>query len=212
MKTTHLIIVFLLVVLAAAGLIYLLADNDINMTQFETEPADSSQSAQMAADEITLPKVAVLHTNHGPIELELLAEAPITAGNFLQLAEAGFYDGTLFHRVIVGFMIQGGDPLTKGDNPALFGTGGPGYTIPDEFAPGLSNTVGTLSMANAGPNTGGSQFFINTADNLFLDGRHAVFGRVTDGLEVVRAIEQTSTDNQDRPLEPVMIERIEIKD
>lgn len=153
----------------------------------------------------------VLHTNYGDIEIELfLTDTPVTAGNFLTLAEKGFYNEVKFHRVIEGFMIQGGDPNSKGDDEMTYGTGGPGYQIPDEFAPGLSNTVGTLSMANAGPNTGGSQFFINTADNTFLDGKHAVFGQVVNGMDIVTEIEKVETGFRDIPTEPVVIQSIEI--
>jgi peptidylprolyl isomerase len=109
-------------------------------------------------------------------------------------------------------MIQGGDPLSKDDSmEARWGTGGPGYAIEDEFAPGLSNERGTLSMANSGPNTGGSQFFINTVNNTFLDGKHAVFGKVTEGMDVVDAISGVETLPGDRPVEPVVIEDIEVK-
>jgi len=157
--------------------------------------------------------VVTLKTNRGDISIELFLEnTPVTAGNFLSLAKQGFYDGVKFHRVISGFMIQGGDPNSKTDDESSYGRGGPGYTIPDEFAPGLSNVTGTISMANAGPNTGGSQFFINTADNTFLDGKHAVFGRVVEGMDVVRAIESTETKPGDIPVEPVVISEIELSE
>ncbi len=155
----------------------------------------------------------VMKTNKGDVTMELFTkDAPITAGNFLTLAKQDFYDGVKFHRVIDGFMIQGGDPLSKDDSlSARWGTGGPDYAIDDEFVPGLSNVRGTLSMANSGPNTGGSQFFINTVDNTFLDNKHAVFGRVTSGMEVVDAISKTKTGAGDRPVEPVVITDIEVK-
>src|SRR3990167_5932947 len=131
-----------------------------------------------------------LHTNKGDITIELLSDAPHTVANFTKLAGEGFYNGTKFHRVIKGFMIQGGDPLTKDDSQAArWGTGGPGYQFADEIHVKNQNNAGTVAMANAGPNTNGSQFFINTADNNFLDPKHTVFGRVTAGLEVVQAIE-----------------------
>lgn len=157
---------------------------------------------------------ATFTTNYGVIILELFdTQAPITTGNFIKLAKEGFYSGTKFHRVIEGFMIQGGDPLTKNDQQAaLWGTGGPGYAIEDEFAPGISNVRGTISMANAGPNTGGSQFFINQADNTFLDGKHAVFGQVLTGMDVVDAIAKVQTNAADRPIQPVIIESITISD
>lgn len=136
----------------------------------------------------------------GTIEIELFEDMPITAGNFATLVQKGFYDGVIFHRVINGFMIQGGDPTGTG-------RGGPGYTIRDEFKPGRKNERGTLSMANAGPNTGGSQFFINLVPNTHLDGKHPVFGRVTAGMDVVDKIAKVRTDRNDRPLQPVTITR-----
>ena len=155
----------------------------------------------------------VLETSKGKITIELFEEKmPVTAGNFRKLVEEGFYDGVTFHRVIPGFMIQGGDP--NGD-----GTGGPGYTIKDEFVddPELSNVRGTLSMANAGPNSGGSQFFINTADNTFLDwnkapmqSKHPVFGKVVEGMDIVDAISSVERNGMDKPLEEVVIRKASI--
>ncbi len=147
---------------------------------------------------------ATLHTSAGPIELELFDDAaPRTVENFRTLAARGFYDGLTFHRVIPGFMIQGGCPLGTG-------TGGPGYTFEDEI--NEHRVVrGALAMANAGPDTNGSQFFIVTADAApWLDGKHTVFGRVASGMEAVEAIEGTPTDERDRPLEPQTIERVEL--
>ncbi len=149
------------------------------------------------------PTFVVLHTTMGDITIELAQDMPITAGNFEKLARQGFYDGVIFHRVIPGFMIQGGDPLGTG-------TGGPGYAIQDEFSEGNRNDRGTISMANSGPNTGGSQFFINVANNNFLDTRHPVFGRVIKGMDVVDAISTTETDSQDRPLEEVSITSVDV--
>lgn len=149
----------------------------------------------------------VLETTKGNVVIQLYKDMPVTSGNFEQLVQQGFYDGVLFHRVIDGFMIQAGDPLTKNDSlKARWGTGGPGYTIKDEFND-ASNVRGTIAMANAGPNTGGSQFFINqrTEGNVFLDGRHPVFGEVVEGMDVVDAIASVETDSQDRPLEEVRI-------
>jgi peptidyl-prolyl cis-trans isomerase A (cyclophilin A) len=141
----------------------------------------------------------------GMIKIELFAsEGPITVGNFVKLCKSGFYEGLVFHRVIDGFMIQGGCP--RGD-----GTGGPGYEIKDEFHPNLKHSgVGILSMANAGPNTGGSQFFITLAPTPWLDGKHSVFGKVVEGLDVVQAIGKVRTDNRDRPLEAVKIKSAKI--
>jgi peptidyl-prolyl cis-trans isomerase B (cyclophilin B) len=147
---------------------------------------------------------ATLHTNHGPIELELHDDdAPKTVENFRKLAGDGFYDGVIFHRVIPDFMIQGGDPTGTG-------TGGPGYAFEDEFNDHKVER-GALAMANAGPNTNGSQFFVVTAEATpWLDGKHTVFGRVTSGMEVVDAISQVETDANDKPREPVVIERVEL--
>ena len=147
---------------------------------------------------------ATLHTSRGPIELELLpADAPKAVDNFVTLSQQGFFDGLTFHRVIPDFMIQGGCP--RGD-----GTGGPGYTFEDE--PNGQRVVrGALAMANAGPDTNGSQFFIVTADACpWLDGKHTVFGRVVEGMDVVDSISRLPKDARDRPHEPVVIEHIEL--
>ncbi len=154
---------------------------------------------------------AILHTNQGDITIELLStDAPNTVANFIKLAKTGFYDGTKFHRVIANFMIQGGDPQTKDDSLAVqWGTGGPGYKFEDEIHANNHNEIGTISMANAGPNTNGSQFFINTAPNNFLDAKHTVFGRVTAGMDVVQSIENTPVGASDRPVSPMIIERVE---
>ncbi len=150
-----------------------------------------------------------LHTNKGEIGIEMMEkDAPNTVANFAKLAREGFYDGTKFHRVIKDFMIQGGDPQSKDDaQKARWGTGGPGYQCDDEIHANNRNEVGTIAMANAGPNTNGSQFFINVAPNNFLDTKHTVFGRVVSGMEIVEAIESTPTDANDRPVEPMSIER-----
>lgn len=164
---------------------------------------------------------AVFTTNKGTIVFELFEDLmPITTDNFIKLAESGFYDGTKFHRVIDGFMIQGGDPNTKGDEVMNYGMGGPGYTIQDEFVTNelLSNKRGTIAMANTGqPNSGGSQFFINTIDNVNLDfdkqpftSKHPVFGRVVEGMDVVDAISKVETGARDIPADPVVIESVAI--
>lgn len=151
-----------------------------------------------------------LKTNRGDIKLEMMEkDAPNTVANFAKLAREGFYNGTKFHRVIAGFMIQGGDPQTKDDSLMVrWGTGGPGYKFADEIHANNKNVVGTISMANAGPNTNGSQFFINTAMNTPLDAKHTVFGKVVSGMEVVQAIESCETNEMDRPLEPQVIESV----
>ena len=146
----------------------------------------------------------LLQTTMGDVKIELLDKAmPITAGNFRKLVGQGFYDGTIFHRVIPDFMIQGGDPQGTG-------MGGPGYTIKDELPADNRNARGTISMANAGPNTGGSQFFINVVDNGRLDRKHPVFGRVTGGMEVVDAISRAPRDNEDRPRTTVAIRKASV--
>lgn len=143
-------------------------------------------------------KKVLLHTNMGDIVIQLDKEMPVTAGNFEKLVKEGFYDGVIFHRVISGFMIQGGDPTGTG-------RGGPGYSIQDEFGANNRNDRGTISMANAGPNTGGSQFFINLVGNNFLDSKHPVFGKVVEGMNVVDMIGNVQTDSADRPLNEVKI-------
>ncbi len=150
-------------------------------------------------------------TNQGEFTIDFNHDkAPNTVGNFIKLAQAGFYDGQRFHRVIEGFMIQSGDPNSKDLNKQhLWGTGGPGYNFEDEFSD-LSNVTGTISMANSGPNTNGSQFFINTNDNVFLNGKHSVFGKVSSGMDVVMKISQVETDTADRPLSDVVVEKLEL--
>jgi cyclophilin family peptidyl-prolyl cis-trans isomerase len=145
-----------------------------------------------------------LNTSEGAVSLELFDEdAPKTVSNFKKLAGEGFYDGVIFHRVIKGFMIQGGDPTGTG-------TGGPGYTFEDEINR-HKITRGALAMANAGPDTNGSQFFILTTDEApWLDGKHTVFGRVTDGMDVVDRIEGTKTGRGDRPVDDIRIESVEL--
>ena len=144
-------------------------------------------------------------TNMGEFVAEMFEDkAPKTTENFISLVEKKFYDGIIFHRVIDGFMIQGGDPTGTG-------MGGPGYKIADEFGEGLTHDdEGYFSMANAGPNTGGSQFFITLAPTPWLNGHHAIFGRVVEGMDVVRKIGVTKTDFRDRPLEDITMETVEV--
>lgn len=162
------------------------------------------QSGDQPQTKVT--RLAVFDTSMGTFKVELFEDkAPLTTRNFIELVNNGFYNGLIFHRVIDGFMIQGGDP--NGD-----GTGGPGYTIPDEFNPALKhNTAGILSMANAGPNTGGSQFFITVEPTPWLDHHHAVFGKVVEGFSVVLKISKVSTDSYDRPLQDVVIRKITVE-
>ena len=151
-------------------------------------------------------RTVTFKTNQGTFKAELYDDlAPKTAANFATLAEKGFYDGVVVHRVIDGFMIQGGDPTGTG-------RGGPGYTIPDEFGKGLvHNTPGLLSMANAGPNTGGSQFFVTLAATPWLDRKHAIFGKVVDGMDVVQKIGKTKTGPGDRPVQEVVMEEVKVE-
>lgn len=145
-------------------------------------------------------KLVRLETNMGNITIALDPAMPITAGNFETLVKKGYYDGVIFHRIIDGFMLQGGDPTGTG-------RGGPGYVIKDEFTNANRNNRGTISMANAGPNTGGSQFFINLVNNNFLDSKHPVFGKVVEGMDVVDKIAKVKTDANDRPVQNVTIIR-----
>jgi len=176
---------------------------------------------QLAITNVMNP-IAVFNTSKGVVEMELFEDQmPVTTGNFIKLAEEGYYDGTKFHRIIDGFMIQGGDSNSKGADTSIYGQGGPGYTIQDEFVEGeaLTNLRGTISMANTGqPNSGGSQFFINTVDNTNLDfdkppftSKHPVFGRVSEGMDIVDVISTVQTGPGDLPVEPVVIESLTIR-
>ena len=153
------------------------------------------------------PATAVFNTSMGDFEVKLATDyAPETSKNFITLAEKGFYNGLVFHRVIDNFMIQGGDPAGNG-------TGGPGYTIKDEFSSKLLHDgPGVISMANRGPNTGGSQFFITLRETKWLDGKHAVFGKVTKGMDVVDEIASVQTDYADKPLTPQVMKSVTIVD
>ncbi|OGI72928.1 hypothetical protein A3D42_01635 [Candidatus Nomurabacteria bacterium RIFCSPHIGHO2_02_FULL_41_18] len=205
MKNTTVIIFALLLVVGAGVLFYVKSTGN-------SAPAEKLEKKDNLNNNKTM-SIVTLHTNKGDIEIELFVDrTPNTVANFTKLAGEGFYNGVKFHRVIPGFMIQGGDPLTKDDSKvALWGTGGPGYSFADEITPENKNDIGTISMANAGPNTNGSQFFINTAANNFLDGKHTVFGRVVSGMETVSAIENIPTGEADRPLNPVVINTVTIK-
>jgi peptidylprolyl isomerase len=208
------IIVSIIIVLAIIVMIFLdknktiapVINDDVKMEEILKEEIINQDS---------MSSTAIIKTSMGEITVELYEnKTPKTVENFVKLANEGFYEGVNFHRIIEGFMNQTGDPLTK-DNSLIgqWGTGGPGYQFEDEFVEDLSNTVGTLSMANSGPGTNGSQFFINTGDNVFLDGKHTVFGQVIEGIDVVIEINKVETTGSpfDRPLEPVVIEGITIK-
>lgn len=169
----------------------------------QTPQAPAGEAPKQAAGK---NGVAIFETTKGTFKIELFEDkAPKTAKNFIDLVNKGFYNGIIFHRVIDGFMIQSGDPNGNG-------TGGPGYTIPDEFHPSLKHdSAGVLSMANRGPNTGGSQFFITLAPTPWLDNKHAIFGKVTEGLDVVKAIGKVKTGANDKPVENVVIKTITIE-
>ena len=173
-----------------------------------SSPSKPEQPTPNAAQQETSNKknsIAKFETSKGDFTVELFQDkAPITTKNFIDLTNNKMYDGLIFHRVIKDFMIQGGDP--KGN-----GTGGPGYTIPDEFHPDLKHDgAGVLSMANAGPNTGGSQFFITLAPTPWLNNKHAVFGKVISGLDVVKTIGNVKTGAMDKPVEDIVIKKITI--
>jgi dolichyl-diphosphooligosaccharide--protein glycosyltransferase len=184
--------------------------------QTSTSSADQNQTANASssANTTSMNPVVTLTTTKGDIVIALdPTHAPIAVANFLKLAESGFYDGVKFHRVIAGFMIQAGDPLTKDDSKkSAWGTGGPGYTIQDEFNNGLTNDRGTIAMANTGaPNSSGSQFFINQVDNSFLNGKYTVFGKVTSGMDVVDAIDATPTAAGDVPINAITITKVTVQ-
>jgi peptidylprolyl isomerase len=181
-KKTWMAMFIIAILIVALGVIYFMAKKDNNAgTKVE------------------------FNTNYGKIVLLMYDDMPITTGNFVSLVNKGFYDGVIFHRIIDGFMLQGGDPQGNG-------MGGPGYVIKDEFthAGGNRNKRGTISMANAGPNTGGSQFFINLVDNSFLDGKHPAFGEVVEGMDVVDKIAKVQTNDNDRPLKDVVIQSAKV--
>jgi peptidylprolyl isomerase len=182
--------------------IFIIAILLIGFTFFVMKMFDNITGRVIGEDMATKVK---LETNVGDIVIELYSDMPVTAGNFEKLVKEGFYDGVIFHRVIKDFMIQGGDPTGTG-------SGGPGYQIRDEFVAGHSNVRGTLSMANSGPNSGGSQFFINLVDNSFLDydkqpltSKHPAFGEVVEGMDVVDNIAEAATGSRDKPIQEIKI-------
>jgi len=214
MGTLKQVVVAILVLVLLAGII-IFATNKVEPNKIDNNNvAEVKEEQKYNLTELNEKNMkATIQTNKGNIVLELFAEqTPKTAGNFAKLAKEGFYDGTKFHRVIDGFMIQGGDPQTKDDSLQMrWGTGGPGYQFEDEIVAGLSNVVGTISMANAGPNTNGSQFFINVGDNTFLDGKHAVFGKVIEGMDIVMMISQVQKNERDVPVEAIVLEKVTVE-
>ena len=191
MKNKPLII---LIVIAILAFLPLIIQNMSNTTKTDSTITDNSADTMVEVE-----------TTLGKFTLQIYTKTmPITGGNFVKLVEEKFYDGIIFHRVIPGFMVQGGDPTGTG-------MGGPGYKIKDEFTANNSNSIGTISMANSGPNTGGSQFFINVANNTYLDTKHPVFGKVIEGYDIVEKISNVPTDADDRPLDEVKIISAKVK-
>lgn len=195
------------IIIALAMLVWVIGTQTNVFSNINTNKNKSEQNQE------TKNMKAILKTNKGDIEITFDNRAPHTVENFKKLANEGFYNGTKFHRVIKGFMIQGGDPLSKDDDMMdRWGTGGPGYSFDDEIYEGNNNIIGSIAMANAGPNTNGSQFFINTADNSFLNQKHTVFGNVSTGMDVVTKIENVETLPGDKPVEPIIIKSIQIEE
>lgn len=183
--------------------------NNMNMAPKPPAPPPAPKEDLSLAEKY---QQAIIHTNLGAIQLDFYADqAPKTVNNFFKLAEEKFYDGTRFHRIIEDFMIQAGDPNTRDpQNKNIWGTGGPGYTFADEIN-GQKLVKGSLAMANSGPDTNGSQFFIVTKDETpWLDGKHTNFGYVSGGMDVVEAIEKVATNDKDQPIEDVMISAIDL--
>jgi len=219
---------WVIIILVIIGGIYLLSNKDkspiqtggVNsLTQNIKSVTDLSgqQTIINSNNKEKTMTTATLKTNKGDITIEFLDNiAPKTVANFIKLAKDGFYDGVKFHRVINDFMIQGGDPLTKDDSKKdLWGTGDPGYKFDDEITADSKNNIGFVAMANSGPNTNGSQFYINVKDNNFLDGKYTVFGRVTAGMDTVNVIKVVLTYSfsetvQDVPVEDVIIESVKV--
>ena len=207
----------LLIIVIALGLILigLIAAFALIPTPAAKESADNSNASKNQNSNMQnaqTNQTVVLKTNFGDIVLELsTADAPKTVENFVKLSKSGFYNGTKFHRVIKGFMIQGGDPNSKDDDWSDDGMGGPGYKFEDEIN---SNKLvrGTLAMANAGANTNGSQFFIVTTEATpWLDGKHTAFGKVLNGMDIVDKIESVKVNENDHPTDDVIVNSIEIQ-
>lgn len=187
------------------------------LTNKNNNTTTSASSTTQATSTMTTPTTytkAIITTNKGEIEVTFSTNTPKTVENFVKLATSGFYDGTRFHRVIRDFMIQGGDPLSKDPTKKdMWGMGGPGYTFGDEVTPNDVFSQGVLAMANAGPGTNGSQFFIvtATAGTPWLAGKHTIFGRVTKGFETALKIQDVQTDGSDKPVQDVVVEKITIE-
>lgn len=218
-------ILFILSVLLVIGLAFYLFSRDgkVNTDNINTDQAsttlanqnndiNNNQNKNMEnSNEVKEYKVVVLHTNMGDISIELAKDKPLTTSNFIKLASSNFYNNVKFHRVINGFMIQTGDPLSKdGSQKMYWGTGGPGYKFADELTGSEKYVVGTVAMANSGPNTNGSQFFIMTSDTP-LPPSYTVFGKVIAGQDVAQKIQDVATDANDRPISDIIINSIDLK-
>jgi len=197
--------VFVIVILTFifASIMYVLERVNVSNAEYTANTASNINKLSNGAD---------IKTNKGDIQIVFFTnEAPVTVANFIKLTEDGFYDGTKFHRVIQDFMIQGGDPNSKGDDRRLYGIGGPGYKFKDEIN-GVRLERGVLAMANSGADTNGSQFFIMTAHATpWLDGKHTAFAKVVKGMDVVDKISKVAKDERDVPLEPIIVEKIELR-
>lgn len=207
----------LLIIVIALGIILvgLIAAFALIPTPAAKESANNSNAANNQNSNMQNTQInqkVVLKTNFGDVVLELFtADAPKTVDNFIKLSKSGFYNGTKFHRVIKGFMIQGGDPNSKDDDWSDDGMGGPGYKFEDEINPNKL-VRGTLAMANAGANTNGSQFFIVTTEATpWLDGKHTAFGKVLSGMDIVDKIESVKVNENDHPTDDVVVNNIEIQ-
>lgn len=207
-KIINPVAIFYIIIIVVITLLIGIATQDNNSNKPTTISKEFKTIKVMTQNK----QIIILETNLGNIEIALFPDAaPKTVENFLKLAESSFYDNTKFHRVIKDFMIQGGDPYSKGEDKSVYGTGGPGYKFADEVND-LEMVRGTLAMANSGPNTNGSQFFIVTTQAApWLNGKHTIFGQVISGMEIVNKIENLATDDRDLPLSPVIIGKVIIK-
>ena len=201
----YLITIFLLLSISLAACNTATQEINIVVNQEDNQNVENSEPQTVISNgEDSMNTQILFETTEGNIKIELFDDTmPVTAGNFKKLVSEGFYDGVIFHRIIPNFMIQGGDPTGTG-------SGGPGYSIKDEFTDNNKNDRGTLSMANSGPNTGGSQFFINVVNNNFLDDKHPVFGKITEGLDVADKIVSAERDASDRPRSEIKITKASI--
>jgi cyclophilin family peptidyl-prolyl cis-trans isomerase len=223
MKDKHIYIFIIILIIASAWFVYFSGSEktedkiDTIVIPTETQNNKPATTTNTSTNTNTMPETkiytsATIKTNKGDIQVELLSSAPNTVANFGKLASESFYNGVKFHRVIKGFMIQAGDPLSKDESKRMYwGTGGPGYKFNDELKGTETYKRGTVAMANAGPNTNGSQFFIVTAEDSGLPPSYTVFGRVTAGIDVALAIENVATGPNDQPVQDVVINSIVAK-